>query len=65
MAEKEWYTLQDLVSLWGVPYSRVRGAVFFLRNQGTIKWRDNPTDARVLEVHRDSLDAVKGAAGAK
>lgn len=64
MAEKEWYTLQDLVEMFGLPYHRIRAAVFALRNAGTIKWRDNPTDARVLEVHKDSVNAVKAAAGA-
>lgn len=63
MAEKEWYTLQELVEMFKLPYPRIRAAVFALRNAGTIKWRDNPTDARVLEIHKDSISSVKAAAG--
>jgi len=59
---QEWFTLQDLVNLLGVPYAKVRGAVFFLRNQGQIVVRDNPLDTRVLEVHRDSIPAIRSAA---
>jgi hypothetical protein len=62
-ANQEWYTLQDIVELTKVPYSKVRAAVFFLRNSKGITWRDNPIDSRVIEVHRDSLPAVKANLG--
>ncbi len=63
MADKEWYTLNDLVLLLGVAYAKVRSAVFSLKNSGLITVRDSPQDARVQEVHRDSIPQIRRAVG--
>jgi DNA-binding MarR family transcriptional regulator len=59
--EKEWYTLDELASLFGVPYSRVRTAVQVLSKAGQISTRDKPGDNRVLEIHKDSIELVRRA----
>ncbi|MBA3822638.1 MAG: hypothetical protein H0X24_01890 [Ktedonobacterales bacterium] len=61
---KEWYTIQELVELFGSTYAKVRSAVFNFKNTGDITARDNPRDARIVEIHRDSIQKIKQAVGA-
>lgn len=61
--DKEWFTLQELVEMWGIGYNKVRSAVFTLRNLGQIRVRENPQDTRITEVYRDSLATIKQGVG--
>ena len=56
---KEWYTIQELVDMFNVNYSKVRASVFALRNTKAITARDNPRDARIVEIHKDSVEQVR------
>jgi DNA-binding MarR family transcriptional regulator len=59
--EKEWYTMQEIASLLGVHYSRIRNAVATLTRLGAITTKENPLDNRVLLIHRDSIEQVRKA----
>ena len=63
MAEQEWYTIQELADTWGISYSKLRAAVDAASNLGAIRVRPRPGDNRVQEIHKDSLDKLKQAAG--
>ena len=58
MEDKEWYTLNDLVEMTGMQYSKIRSTVYVLRNSGAITVRDNPFDSRILEVQKDSVPVI-------
>jgi len=62
MTDQEWYTLDELKDMFGVPYSRIQRAVQVLAKVDQIRTRDRPGDNRVLEVHKDSIDLVRRAA---
>ena len=63
MAEKEWYTIQELAEEWGISYSKLRAAVDALSNISAIKTRPRPGDNRTQEINKDSLDTLRRAAG--
>ena len=62
MAEKEWYTIEELSDKFGVSYQKVRGAVQVLSKTNQIKTRNKPEDNRITEIHRDSIALVEQAA---
>jgi DNA-binding GntR family transcriptional regulator len=61
MADQEWYTLDELATMFGVPYNRVRTAVQVLTKTKQIVTRERPGDNRVLEVSKDSIELIKQA----
>jgi predicted transcriptional regulator len=63
MAEQEWFTIQELAEQWKISYSKLRAAVDAASNLGAIKIRPRPGDNRIQEIHRDSLEKLKQAAG--
>jgi len=63
MENKDWYTLNDLVEMTRITYSKIRSTVYVLRNSGQITVRDNPFDSRILEVHKDSVPVIKRTLG--
>jgi predicted methyltransferase len=63
MAEKEWYTIQELIEMFGVSYSKLRTEINALVNIEAIKTRPRPGDNKVLEIHKDSIAIVRKATG--
>lgn len=61
MADQEWYTLDELATMFGVSYSKVRTAVQVLSKTKQITTRDRPGDNRILEVHKDSIELIRQA----
>jgi predicted DNA-binding transcriptional regulator YafY len=64
MAEKEWYTIQELADMFGVSYSKLRGEINALSNINAIKVRSQPGNQKVQEISKDSIATVKQATGA-
>lgn len=58
---KDWYSLQEVADLFGVPLYRVRAAVATLRATNAVVARDRPTDRRVLEVQKESIPVLRQA----
>ena len=58
-ADKEWYELAELATLWQVPLARVRTVVSNLESAGVIQVRDRPGDKRYKQVSKDSLNTLR------
>lgn len=63
MTGQEWYTLRELAHILGISYAKTRYTVDVLSNIKIIKTREKPGDNRILQVHNESLDLVRQAAG--
>jgi DNA-binding MarR family transcriptional regulator len=61
MADKEWYTQQEIADITGVNLDKVRAAVAALDNAGAIRTSRDPNDRRYIIVHESSLETVKRA----
>jgi hypothetical protein len=65
MEDKEWYDQQELATEWGVHVRRINRTVITLQSSEPrpIVTRLKPGDRRYLQVHKDSIAAVRKAAG--
>jgi len=61
MADQEWYTLDELATIIGTTYNKVRNTVQVLSKTKQIVTRDRPGDNRILEIHKDSVELIKQA----
>ncbi len=59
MAEKDWYELDELATMWSLPVARIRSIVAALEPIGAITTRDRPGDRRYKQVSKESLDTLR------
>lgn len=63
MADKEWYTQQEIADELGVGLDRVRATVSTLTKAGVIKTQRDTRDSRYVLVHSSSIPIIKQTLG--
>ncbi len=63
MADKEWYTQQEIAEELHVTLDRVRATVSTLAKAGVIRTQRDPRDSRYVQVHSSSIPVVRQTLG--
>lgn len=62
--DQEWYTIQELATMFGVSYAKLRAEINALANIDAIVTRPQPGNNKVQQIHRNSISIVRKATGA-
>ena len=63
MAEKDWYTQQEIANELNVALDRVRATVSTLSKAGVITTQRDSRDSRYVLVHKDSIPVIRQTLG--